>query len=73
MCYGKRLLSHCGFPDNTDYYFKILYPIDGGLATLLHSSRKYLFRTFGSSCIQVELGLLGDMVLPLVRFVKNYR
>ena len=41
-------------PDNTDYYFKILYPIDGGLATLLHSSRKYLFRKFGSSCIQVE-------------------
>ena len=38
MCYGKRLLSHCGFPDNTDYYFRILYPIDGGLATLLHST-----------------------------------
>ena len=28
MCYGKRLLSHCGFPDNTDYYFRILYPIE---------------------------------------------
>jgi hypothetical protein len=53
MCYGKRLLSHCGFPDNTDYYFKILYPIDGGLATLLiiyikivkcvvHSNEKYV-------------------------------
>lgn len=64
MCYGKRLLSHCGFPDNTDYYFKILYPIDGGLATLLHSSRKYLFRKFRSSCVHEQVAKV-DCECPL--------
>ena len=82
MCYGKRLLSHCDFPDNTDYYFRILYPIDGGLATLLHLTGRNHFYLKKSGVVVREypqnsvcgMGLFrlrGAMVLPLCEICQK--